>query len=909
METNTDMKQRLTEVTQQYHLTNQELLVLQKTSSSSSSSAAAKSTGKNAMKQSSEDEDEENEGKVASYITDELKILELTSQLKDLTKAHNKLTLDHNKLFSDYENLKSTLLLKQRSYDDVKKEKEAMSQMLLKTNAELNEIRLNEVKHSTSEKIHKLDSDEQYELLKGQLSLLEEEITMKTFEVTQEKEKNVSMTMILQKVLEKEETNDQLILELKRRNEELSTQLIMGRSMSTDDEEEEGEEGRREGDGGASFLLRRDSTLEREEQAAEAETERLERERIEKEKIFTEEAEKRKRIQQAFEEERERMNHKQSELQEILQKQELLISQLKIELFNCKGKDHQLMSLITSYLLGKKEMVKEGEETNGLINELTMLETFVNDKLKLFSSRIDHCAINVALIPVELLASSGVSASFPPLPSLATSEIVPPLPTFLHDPLPHPDSHSIGSFVDHRVAVEEEKKSSSFFASAAFVNDHSEGINHLNDSGDQGNWETNHYKELLKTAMNENQELRLKHLSLENRFSLLSASLDTRGGGGDRTSDLHSIGTGISENTDAAAKTITSLKAQLHQSEKRLEELSVNYAKNFAQNSKIFAFFESEVYRLKSLCDYLKGLNNKMNHDLKHAMIMDTKNRSLEYKVKLLTGNEKKLVGKLQELDNSLKGKNEEFLLLLKQHQQSDLIKTNGLEKELDEMKSKYHSLEITSNQYLLLTKDLQKKLTDVSFSSEKEKKLLQNKYDLNNNEILIFQRQLHEKDYEIKGLKDALSELRQSISSLELTNSMLQQEVSSSSESSFRKISDYKNEIIEKNKMIEELSKEVTLSKTRLMDIESSILIKNEENSQMLLKTTEKDDKIHLLMKTIDQQTKQLSQLSEMNNKLKEEMKEKNHYLMEVKESLEKLNRNYENELTSKYEIENNLR
>jgi chromosome segregation ATPase len=351
------------------------------------------------------------------------------------------------------------------------------------------------------------------------------------------------------------------------------------------------------------------------------------------------------------------------------------------------------------------------------------------------------------------------------------------------------------------------------------------------------------------------------------------------------------------------------LKSMLLVSEKKLEQMSAEYAKNFAQNSKVFAFLESECLRLRNLCDHLRGVNGKLTSEMKKATLYQIKNKGCEQKIRMLIQNEAILLEKCSSLEYSLKQSNDDFLKRLRDTQEKDLIQFRLVENETETSRQKVIDLEQSCASLHTANTDLNRRLAESSFQFENEKKILKNKLELAVNESLVYSRRCSEYDIEIKSLRDKVDEQNLTIAQFEIQTSLISEEAHANELNFTRTTTDLKLELQDKSRKIETLSSEVQKSRMKLLEAETGVMRVNEEYSNILLKSSEKDDKISQLTKAVDQNLKQTAILTEENLKLRSDNMSRSHQLQELTKQVENLTVTYNSALLMNREFEDSAR
>lgn len=631
----------------------------------------------------------------SAKLSEELKVIELTANLKDSTKLNQKLSLE-------LESAQHEINLKIRNLDELQNENARLREVLSDAKGQINNMRISDANFKTSNKLRQLDQDEEFELLKRdfQISLekqqnLEESLKVREQELMDERVKNRSIQLLLQKFGEKEETNDILINELKRNLEEVTIELTLARSNAS---------------------------------------------------------------------------------------QQSSVEDMKSVLF--AAFQHQF------------------EKLHSL--ELAQFRP-AHEKLSRMSSCLRSC--QQSLIKIQ------------------------------KNKLLQPECNHQG-FDD------------------------------------------------------EIQRLTADVLYWKGRCELMQSRAQ------------NPVTVASAENDDAH-----SLKSMLVASEKKLEQMSAEYARNFAQNTKVFAYLESECLRLKALCDHLRSVNGKINAELRKAMVHQIKNRGYEHRIKMLLNNETVLMEKCRGLENSLRVKNDSFLQTLRVQQEGEQVKSIALESELEQLKKKCGDLEHVIGNLQSANNELTKKANDAVFQLENEKKIYLNKLELAQNESLVLARKFAEKEIDLKSLKDKLVEQNVKLSQCDVKMSLLTEELQISEETSSRTISDLKTELIEKAKKLESISFDLQKVKSKLLESETLVMTQNEEYSQLLLHAREKDEKLSQLSKNLDGLTKQNMAYLEENGKLKNELNSKLFLLTDLTSQVDNLSSALNSTSHSKQDLEDLLR
>lgn len=344
-------------------------------------------------------------------------------------------------------------------------------------------------------------------------------------------------------------------------------------------------------------------------------------------------------------------------------------------------------------------------------------------------------------------------------------------------------------------------------------------------------------------------------------------------------------------------------------SESGFERVSAEYAKNYAQNSKVFAFMENECTRLKALCDHLRGMNNKVNIELKRAMLSENRCKSLEQKVRLLTQSEQSLVGKCARLESMLKKKNEELLSYLRNQDERENSKLCSLQAEVDGLKQQLEELE-SSRKYLVESNNkLKLRGEEIQLLLENERKLWSHQIQNSQNETMVSRRLLSDKDLEMSALKNKVEELNTLLHEKDLKLSLTSEEFKSQESALNQKIKELTVEIEDKSRKLEVSMGEVSRTKSKLLEIDSKLLAVNEDYSKLLISQSQKDEKNLSLSKDLEDRQRQLDSAAENFRRLQEEYKAKIVELQEVERQFNFINDSFQSEQKLKLELENSMR
>eukprot|EP00981_Chlorochromonas_danica_P006215 scaffold1307_cov166-Ochromonas_danica.AAC.37 len=325
--------------------------------------------------------------------------------------------------------------------------------------------------------------------------------------------------------------------------------------------------------------------------------------------------------------------------------------------------------------------------------------------------------------------------------------------------------------------------------------------------------------------------------------------------------------------SNISAVEVSDLKARLCAVEGRAEKAAAEHAKHYAQHVRVIAYLESECSRLRGLGDHFRGVNVKLMNDLKKVKLEALKCRGLEHRVTILVENEKSLQSKLQQIEKSLIDKNEEIIHLIREKEAEEMEKLRKYEEEISECHEQIGQLSRQLQDASKNYDQLVEKQRLVEHEAKVEIHQLKLQIDHLEHDNTLQLRHSEELDFELKAAREELRQRDLLLSQNEMKLGLLTQESTTSIENYERMVKELSAELEEKLGKIQTLDQAVVTMRTKMVDMEASLLTRDEELTTKLIQRGDLEAELHSLRDALQQKTADCIEFQQSNGMLTAEV------------------------------------
>lgn len=223
-----------------------------------------------------------------------------------------------------------------------------------------------------------------------------------------------------------------------------------------------------------------------------------------------------------------------------------------------------------------------------------------------------------------------------------------------------------------------------------------------------------------------------------------------------------------SQEKQAVAEDVATLKLKLEDAENSVLELSQNGANLFAKTTRTITYLESECTRFRSLLDHFKLVNLQLTSDLQQAHEEGMRAQSFENRLKLTLENENKLLGRIQLLESTAAQREKEHAKVLMDQQQETEKRVDEMHSELNVLSEKLQHVQTeyhTNVQALLDEKEARITIEEIFMQ---EKAQLRNKYSEADAERQLLAHRIEESELSCAALQVLVDEKESMLQEME---------------------------------------------------------------------------------------------------------------------------------------------